>query len=149
MKKRRNKTTGHLYKMINDRVDQVRQELLDCVSKVEDEISEYKGLLDSAEGTIKVREDTIARLEKDASNVIGRARRLRAGMIFIDAPVVKAMLGGKWPKDPAGFNFDSISWFRVFHGGVLMPYIDDKDPIGPDLVIKVEVRSPESMLKPK
>lgn len=149
MAKRRKKFTGHLYKTINDNVDQIRQELLDCVSKVEDEISRCDGLVAFADGITKVRDDTIAKLEKDSRNVIGRARRLRAGMIFIDAPVVKALLGGKWPTDPAGFNFDSISWFRVFHGGVLMPYIDDKDPIGPDLIFTVRVESPQSMLKPR
>jgi hypothetical protein len=56
----------------------------------------------------------------------------------VPARLVKAMLGGKWPKHE--FNFDCINYFMLEKDGTLIPGAGDGEPApGPDFKLKFEM----------
>ena len=64
----------------------------------------------------------------------------RISDLRIDARLVKAMLGGKWPKDKYEFGWDAVDYFKVDEDGWLIPSdgFDDEAP-GPDLRLEFKV----------
>lgn len=68
-----------------------------------------------------------------------RELKKRQESVRVSGKQMKRICGGKFPKDPHGFNFDLVPEWK-FSGRDWVPYNGYGEPLpGPDLRIKVEL----------
>ena len=87
--------------------------------------------------TKRILESRIAGKSLDLSS-LRKMFDMQSDKRFFSTERVLTMLGGKWPKDPNGFCWDTVEYFRL-EKNRLIPHAGGEVIPGPDIIIKLTI----------